>query len=577
MELSDLFTKNLKTAQKQYEAVRAVALDDGDLEAIASRFGYSVQSLRNLVNRVKNGTHQLFPDVKPGPKKRHTSDEVINEICRLRSEKNLSSNEIAMQLAANGKSVSVRTVERVLAQKGFQKLQRRTNAQRGLGKLNTMISTRTAPLDFTKLKPFRAECREPGIFMFLPYILESGILDIVSECALPESSDISKQQAALSMLALKLIGKERLSHTSDYSTDTALGIFAGLNHLPQPTYMCTYSCRTHAPVLLDFLKRIVGRLAASYPHLYQGQTINLDFHSIPHYGDESQMEKVWCGARGKTMKGANTFLAQDAQSDSVIYAAADVKRNESSAEIKNFINYWLDIKGVVNETLVFDSKLTTYPTLYELDEQGIKFITLRRRSEKLIRNALSIPETQWQRIKLPIPKRKYPHIKVYRNEVALIKGRTPFTQYIIRDHGRQKPTFIITNNDNLTTEETLTIYAKRWHIENKLAELVKFFNLNSLSSPIMTRIHFDMLWTIIADTLYHLLAKDLDRFETCTAQTIYRRFIESNGHIHFDGKTFHVKIKKKATTPVILGVEKLSKDIAVPWLNDHPVRIHWTA
>ena len=30
-----------------------------------------------------------------------------------------------------------------------------------------------------------------------------------------------------------------------------------------------------------------------FPEFYQGETINLDFHSIPHYGEKSKMEKNW--------------------------------------------------------------------------------------------------------------------------------------------------------------------------------------------------------------------------------------------------------------------------------------------
>jgi hypothetical protein len=63
----------------------------------------------------------------------------------------------------------------------------------------------------------------------------------------------------------------------------------------------------------------------------------------------------------------------------------------------------------------------------------------------------------------------------------------------VKDHGRVEPTFIITNDEEMKSLDILTIYAMRWHIENKLAELVGFFNLNSLSSPIMIRIYFDIL------------------------------------------------------------------------------------
>ncbi len=113
--------------------------------------------------------------------------------------------------------------------------------------------------------------------------------------------------------------------------------------------------------------------------------------------------------------------------------------------------------------------------------------------------------------------------------------------------------------------------------KTSLLKLVDFFSMNSLSSPIMIRIHFDLLWTVIADTLYHLFAKDLKRFEKCRAKTIFKRFVNMPGRIEYDGKKFTVKIRKRATTPILLGVEKLNQEIKVPWLANKPLRIIWTA
>jgi transposase len=576
MELIDYFIKDMHPRQRQYEAIRAVAFKEGAINDIAERFGYTPQTFRTLINRLLRDRLQLFPDIKRGPKKRHVSSEIEKMIIQLRRKKMLNSREITEELNQSKISIGVRTVERILADAGFPKLRRRTDKERGFSKEGTAIPKRSINLSLKKLQPFRIDCQVAGIFLFLPYILESGILNIVQRCDLPESEDIGKQQAALSMLLLKLIGNERLSHIKQYNTDTGFGVFAGLNVLPKPTYMCSYSCRTEASVVMKFQQRIINHFHNLYPDLYQGKTINLDFHSIPHFGDESVMDKVWCGTRGKSLKGANTFFAQDGESDLLIYTRADIKRAESSEEIKKFIDYWGEIKGIVDETLVFDSKLTRYDVLYELDKDGIKFITLRTRSKSLIEEALKIPEKQWQKVYLPIPKRKYKHVKVLESTVALIAGQKAFRQLIVKDHGRAKPTFVISNNEKVKSVDLLTIYARRWHIENKLSDIVKFFNLNALSSPIMIRIHFDLLWTIIADTLYLLLAKDLRRFENSSPQKIFKQFIDMPGQIDYDGKIFTVKIRKRATTPVLLGVEKLNKEILVPWLDYKPLRIIWT-
>ena len=261
MKIKDYFTKDLKPRQKQYEALRAVAFAQSSIEEISDHFGYSPQSLRTLISRLLSGKHQLFPDVKTGPKTRHTSENTVELIIRLRREKRLSSEEISQELIKDGISVSIRTVERILKDAGFDKLCRRTDKQRGVNKKGVVIASRSSDLDFEKLKPFRADCQVAGIYMFLPYIIESGILDIVSDCNMAQSSDIGKVQASLSMLLLKLIGNERLANIANYDTDIGFGIFAGLNALPKPSYICSYSCRTDAAELMEFQKGLLSNLS----------------------------------------------------------------------------------------------------------------------------------------------------------------------------------------------------------------------------------------------------------------------------------------------------------------------------
>ncbi len=54
-----------------------------------------------------------------------------------------------------------------------------------------------------------------------------------------------------------------------------------------------------------------------------------------------------------------------------LYTNADIKRAESSEEIKKFIDYWGGIKGIVNETLVFDSKLTLDDQVFLVDRDDV--------------------------------------------------------------------------------------------------------------------------------------------------------------------------------------------------------------
>jgi len=575
VDLEAFFDHPSSRRQCQYEAVRAFVKDRMPAEEVAFKFGYVAATVYALVRDARTGKISLFPEVKLGPKKRRTPEEILEVIVALRKE-GLSSPDIYQRLSSNGIALSISTIERIVKEAGFEKLKRRTDKQRGFTKKNKIIADRAEPLNFQSLNSFSVDCPVAGAFFFIPYIIELGILGIVRECHLPKSSTVGAEGAALSMLLLKLIGCERLSHMEAYDHEPGLGIFAGLNVLPKSTYMSTYSCRTSEEMLMEFQERLLRRFRKIYPKMYEGNFINLDFHSIPHFGDLSEMEKVWCGSRGKAIKGTNTVFAQDGKSNVILYTRADILRKEESEEIKRFVAYWKKQDGDLKETLVFDCHFTKYQVLDELTKEEVRFITLRKRSQKLTKTTEQICQKEWQKVTLAIPKRKYQKVSAYESEVILRGCKHPLRQIIIKDHGRIKPTFIITNNREITLEKCLEVYAKRWHIENKLSELVSFFNLNALSSPLMIRIHFDILWTMVADTIYRRFASDLRRFEYHQAPSIFKRFISMPGRVIYKDGMFEIKIRKRSHTPILMSMKKLAQPFHVPWLNNCLLKITWT-
>lgn len=550
-------------------------MDKLSAEEVAAKFGYQISTVYTIIRDFKAGKLQLFPLVEKGPRQRRTPADYREMVINQR-KLNHSIHDIHITLLRDGISISAKTIERILKDAGYEKLVRRSDSERGVTKKNKMIPERSENIDVPFLEPFSYDCPVAGIYFFLPYIIESGIVDIIQKCRLPKSSVIGSVQACLSMLLLKLVGNQRLSQMEAYDHEPGLGVFAGLNVLPKSTYMSTYSCLTSEAMINQLQQEVMAHFVELQPELYSGNYINLDFHSIPHYGDLSQMEKVWCGTKNKAMKGANTVFVQDSQSNLILYTRADILRSEESSEILKFVDYWKKIKNCVNETLVFDCKFTSYGTLNELDQDQITFITLRKKNDTLINRIAEIPVEKWTKHKLDIPKRKYKKVSVYEETVKLKDCKNEFRQIIVKDHGRANPTFIVTNKHDLKIADVLTIYAKRWHVENKLGELVSFFNLNALSSPLMIRIHFDILWTMIADTLYHKLALDLRRFENILAPTLFRKFINMPGKVKFDGDVITVSIRKRSHTPILKGVEKLNKTFYVPWLNNIPMRIEWT-
>ncbi|MCP4098394.1 MAG: transposase [Planctomycetaceae bacterium] len=575
-KLQAYFLEPKTPRQNQYEALRAYALGGLSAKEAGERFGLAETTIYALAHQIKTGKLEFFPKPAKGPKDRRVSRYVRDMILEFRNRE-LSTTDIVDRLMREDIKLGESTVERILKDAGLGKLRRRTNLRRRVTKKNALLSTPSRNLDFEDIRPFNEPCQIAGIFFFLPHIIESGLADIFEKLPLPESNRIGKVRAGLSFLALKLIGGKRLSHVRQYDRDVGFGVFAGLNVLPKPTYMGTYSGLLSADVCARLQKEMIASFVNKEPDFFNGKIINLDFHSIPHYGEGAEMEKVWCGSRNKAMKGANTFFAQDAETKAVLYANADVLRKEETGEILNFAEYFNDIKGIVDQTLVFDSRLTTYKILDELDSDGIRFITLRKRFKKLVEQTHEIPEDRWTKIRIPIPKRKYQNVSAHESEIRLRGCKAALRQVAIKDHGRREPTFVITNNKDMDIVELLTVYARRWRIENKFSELVDFFNLNSVSSPVMVRIHFDLLLSVAASFLYQIFAADLPRFENHLAPEIFRRFINMPGSIRFDGNRFEVHIRKRAHTPILRGITRLESPIEIPWLGNRTLKIVWRA
>jgi len=286
--------------------------------------------------------------------------------------------------------------------------------------------------------------------------------------------------------------------------------------------------------------------------LYDGNIINLDFHTVPHYGDESVLEKHWAGARGKTMKGALTLFAQDAETKLILYTAADIQRDEADDQILSFLSFWKGVHRGVKPTLVFDSRLTSYPQLSALASQGVKFITLRRRGKKMLAKAEEL--TGWERIHIPHEKRKYPNPEVHESATTLRGYDGLVRQVIVRGNGHEKPAFLISNDFTAPADFLVGNYARRWRIENGIAEAVKFFHLNALSSPILVKVHFDLVLTMLADTLYSMLAQKLRGFERCDAPKLYRDFVRGKGDIKVQGGTVTVTYPRRAHNPILRKV-----------------------
>jgi len=552
--------------QKQYEALRAFYMDNLPARVVADRFGYTVASFNALKQKFKSGKLSFKFTEKPGPQGSRLPKEIQQRIFEIRRVYSLSSYRIAEILAIEGVEINPRTINRLLEKAGFPPVARRAKLSIGQTVYGAKVPHEAQILATESLEGRTVECAVGGIFLFAPLIERLGLPKIVDQAALPGSKQIPPLQYILSFLALKLSGKERLSQINDLNFDQGMGLFAGLNVLPKCTAISDYSYRLDSHVLDRLLQSFVRQM--NRHHVYRSDTINLDFHTIPHYGDESVLQTHWVPTKGKRMKGALTLFAQDCESTVFHYAQADILRSEASEQILAFVKFWKKVHGKLTSTLVFDSKVTSYEQLNVLNEMKIQFITLRKRGKKLLAAMERVPHSHWQKLHLDIPKRKYKTPFVFDSTIDLPGYDDKLRQVVMKGTGRERPSFLITNDFHSPVESLVFRYAKRWRIENGIAEAVKFFSLNALSSPILIKVHFDVLMTMIAHCLYHFLSQRLRGFEECRPSTIFRKFVNMKADVAIKDGNIIVKFPRRAHNPIIKSALLVEEPSTISWLGN---------
>ena len=148
-----------------------------------------------------------------------------------------------------------------------------------------------------------------------------------------------------------------------------------------------------------------------------------------------------------------------------------------------------------------------------------------------IESAEKKPEDEWQRARVEGRGRKLNVIKVNDGYTKLRNYDGEVRQVIIKDHGRQRPTFLITNDSDMDVREVVKKYARRWLVEKEISEQMVFFHMNQPSSSIVVKVDFDLTISLLVHNLYRYLSSHLSGFEHCTVSTIYRKFLENGATV----------------------------------------------
>jgi hypothetical protein len=567
---SQFFLNPTYTTHKLYESLRMFYVDHIPSKDISQKFGWSEKYFNKIRYHfhqalIQDNPPQFFIQTKPGSKEIEIEHLLKEKIIELRKT-NHSIQDIQSILNSQSINISLRQINKTLKETGFLRLPKRTIREKQQTKVPEIIDApKSFQLDLREQPSAKFNTRYGGVFFFLPIIKELKLSYLIEKSGYPETEQLTALNYILSLIFLKLIDKERLSHINDLSLDSGAGLFAGLNVLPKSSSISSYSYKTNRTMNRILLKGLYHSLNEFYP--YSGD-INLDFTIIPHWGEKSVLEKNWSGTRRHALKSVLALVALDPDTGFIPYGNAEIKHRNKDQEILQFIDFWKELTSNPIKCLIFDSKFTTYENLNLLNKDGVKFITLRRRGKNLVDKVKKIPSGHWHTIQLDTLKRKYRNLKVHESKTTLKDYEGKIRQLIVTNHGRKEPAFIITNDLHLTQKEIVTKYARRWLVEKSISEQIDFFHLNLLSSSIVIKVDFDLTMTIVAHTLYRLLAQKLTGFENVESKTIYRKFIDNLAEIQIKFPRIDVKLLKKVHYPILFENELFKGEREIPWLNN---------
>src|SRR5213593_327103 len=554
--------------QRQYEALRAYYVDERPVAEVARAFGYSPGAFHVLCHHFRREAAPVFfASPRRGPGTQPKKSAARASIIALRKQ-NYSIYEISEALKERQLPLSPTAVREVLKAEGFAALPRRLDEERPARPQPTVEPVADARA--FSLAPRRFQTRCGGLFLFVPELIRLRLTELAQAARLPGSRMIPAPHALRSALALKLWSIERKTHIMALVADEGFALFAGLNAIPKRSYLAEYSSRIDHAMTTKLLA--AWQQSAEGAHLLAGRSFNLDFHSVPYYGEHPVIERHYVSMRSRRQKSVLTFLAQDAEDHAFCYSNADLRKGEEAEEIFHFIAFWKRTHhGELPRYLVFDSRLTTYANLGRLNALGITFITLRRRSPRLRKEIALVPRSAWRTVELDVPTRKYRFPRVFEQRVALVKDHT-FRQMFIEDLGHEDATILLTN-DRRGAAAVITRYAQRMLIENALSDAVRFFHLDALSSAVGLKVDFDMALLVIASGLYRLLARTMRGYADAQARQIFRDLIDMPATVDVTNTEVIVQFHRRAHLPIVLASGRLNTPVTVPWWNGVPLRL----
>jgi hypothetical protein len=268
------------------------------------------------------------------------------------------------------------------------------------------------------------------------------------------------------------------------------------------------------------------------------------------------------------------FLAQDADQRVFCYANAELRKAEQPDEILRFVEFWQQRTGPRPEEMVFDARLTTYKHLNRLNQMGIRFLTPRRRSRRMLEKISQVPASAWRRVELKNVARAYRTPRLLDTKITLTDYQGPLRQLTITDLGHEQPTLLITNQLTTSPAKLIERYAQRMLIENNIEDGIDFFHMDALSSAVAMKVTCDLQLTLMASSLYRLLGARIGHgYQQAKSRHLFRDFVDATAQVDITDHAIAVRFHKRAHNPLLIAAGFGDTDVPIPWFGDKRLQL----
>ncbi|MBK5191424.1 MAG: transposase, partial [Methanosarcinales archaeon] len=370
-----------------------------------------------------------------------------------------------------------------------------------------------------------------GSFLLIPYLLHLGIVDKINALKVEKQNGIPVEKAVLALLHLGIVGKKRISRV-ECVTDQGLALFAGLGNMPDSSFFHDFLDKVKTSDAEQF--NILCSKRFKEMGLLKGRIVNLDRHFMGYFG-KKRIGKDKHPTRNISMKGVNASFTHDQETGDPIFVRADYPGLKPGDVAIPMLNTTRDIIGDEMETVVFDKWFSVGALLDYIDkEMGVKYVTLLKLYQNRVEEMKSIPAEQFREMgdgrKITFIRT---HLRNYRGEARLIV-------IWFQEDGEDKYYGYLTNDEGTPEEQTVTIYEKRWGIENFLKEAI-FLNLDKLPGTELNKIAAMLAIKLVGYCTVSCLRRDIGGdYAKMEIEGLFEKFLNIQAFVRSKGEKIHV-------------------------------------